>query len=225
MKNTLKYVSLISFFVIGLNVCRAGESEVLWYGTKGMVLPNVESKSAVTTLKSPSLGTDSTPPIQDQLYNTYVNSTIGIKITYPKNWTNEIPQNVSAVEKIFAPLIGFYAPIETLSSKSQGSLTISVVDLSKTLDTLDNFFDSSITQIKQPANGIDNIETSYTAIANFSARRAVYMDKSGDNKGMQVYTVRNNHAYVFTYTAKSNHYQKYLSTIEKMLDSVEFSSS
>ncbi len=129
----------------------------------------------------------------------YDNSAYGISIKYPKTWKLEPKQD---------PITG---SIATFVSPEKGNSAISLENVSLTHDIKASNQDAVI------------VEEGKTNLANRPAYQIVYTKKDGGStlKRLQVWTVKNNKAYVITYTADSDKYSKYLENAQEMINSFE----
>lgn len=137
----------------------------------------------------------------------------GIKIKYPQSWEKEEPTG---------------GPILVKFSTLKGVININALieDLQRPM-TLDEYSALNLRQIKEsmPANNMQlgSIEEGAATLANIPARKSVYTFTMKDlaGKGMQVVALKNNKAYILTYTATQDLYDNYLGIIQQMLNSFE----
>ncbi|WP_193199269.1 serine/threonine-protein kinase [Nostoc sp. MG11] len=146
---------------------------------------------------------------------TYENSSYGIKINYPENWARQDVAN-----PVTGELVTFLSPKQSDADKFQEKLTISTEPLSTTLDESRELF---IQEIKNSLSGANILDTSETTMANKRANKLVFTGKSGENilKNLQVWTLQGDQAYVITYTAAIDDYDKFVQTAETMIKSFE----
>ena len=140
----------------------------------------------------------------------YENSEYGVKIGYPPDWKQTETDDV---------IVAFLAPKTSDSDTFQKNLGLTMNDLSDQYLTLQEYNDISINGLKQTFPDIKIIESGSTALSNIPAHNVVFT--SSNAKFMQVWTIKNEISYVWTYSAQENSYSDYLSTIQKMLDSFE----
>lgn len=139
----------------------------------------------------------------------------GVKIKYPEAWTRQDVKNPVTQE-----LVIFLSPKQSDSDKFQEKLTISLEDLSSTLDESRNLF---IQEIKNSVSEAKIVDSSETTLANKRANQLIFTGKDGENslKNLQVWTLKGEQAYVITYTATIDDYERFLPTAEKMIQSFE----
>ncbi|QLE59332.1 serine/threonine-protein kinase [Nostoc sp. TCL26-01] len=145
----------------------------------------------------------------------YENSSKGIKLRYPQNWQRQDIENVFTQE-----LVTFLSPKENDADKFTEKLTVNVGDFAGTLDESKDLF---IKEIKNTLTDANVISTTTATMANKQAYQLVYTGKNGDVsvKNLQIWTLKNDKAYVITYTANVEDYDKFLPIAEKMIQSLE----
>ena len=143
----------------------------------------------------------------------YENSSQGFKIDYPEIWS---PQNR---DDFFATGVVFFSPLENDSDPFKERVSILVENLAED-SSLEQYTEQSLAEIKRlsdPKIG----EAQNLNLGAEAGRQIIY---SGEENGspvqrMQTWTVKDNQAYVVTYTAKPESYDKYLPSVEKMIES------
>lgn len=152
---------------------------------------------------------------------TYQNLQNGIKIKYPENWERQDIHNpVTGEVAVFIP------PEESDSAQSQTKIIIRVEDLSKQPMLLDEYTNASIGEIKNFLSNAKIVESKPTIIAERPAHLLIY---SGLNQpyslptNLEVWTLKNNKAYIITYTSTSTKYQQFLEIAKDMIKSLEIS--
>ncbi|MCX6742050.1 MAG: PsbP-related protein [Candidatus Pacearchaeota archaeon] len=147
---------------------------------------------------------------------TYDNSAYGIRITYPSNWEKEEKSTGMVI-------VEFFSPKESVSDAITENLNVVIEDLSAQPMTLNEYTNLSIKNIKLYFTDVNMIDSSATTLGGNSAHKVVYTANMGQYNGkfMQVYTIRNNKAYVITYTAQPSTYSYYLDIINQMINSFE----
>ncbi|MBO3458815.1 protein kinase [Aetokthonos hydrillicola Thurmond2011] len=145
----------------------------------------------------------------------YENPSYGIKIKYPQDW--EI-QNIN--NPITGEVVAFISPGRSNANKPQEKLTISVEDFS---GTLNEFSNSSIQDIKKHMLDAKILNAGSTTLARKSANQLVFIGKDNRTKlkNLQVFTLKSDKAYVITYTAEINNYEKSFHTVDDMIKSFE----
>ncbi|HEY9693409.1 MAG TPA: PsbP-related protein [Oculatellaceae cyanobacterium] len=151
----------------------------------------------------------------------YHNIQNGIKIKYPENWERQDIHNpVTGEVAVFIP------PEEGNSAQSQTKIIIRIEDLSKQPMSLDEYTNSSILEIKNFLSNAKIVESKSTTIAQFPAHLLIY---SGLNEpyslptNLEVWTLKNNKAYIITYTSTSAKYEEFLGIAKEMIESLEIS--
>lgn len=148
-------------------------------------------------------------------FSTYNNSNRGIKIRYPQNWQQEDIENV-----ITGEIVEFSSPKDNDADNFQENLFISIENFSGTLAEYSNALKNDIQNNFTEANIINE---STTILANKTASKLVFTIKSEENslKNLKVWTLKDDRAYIITYTATIDDYDKFVETAEKMINSFE----
>ena len=160
--------------------------------------------------------TDSTPQPPTKVTPKLVefeNTTERIKIAYPEDWRSEDIQN-----PLTGDIVRFLPPADTNSR-----LSIRIEKLSQPL-SLAEYSNSSVREIKNFLKNAKIIESSSTTLANRPGHMVVYSGKDSQsnlNEHLEVWTLKNNKAYVISYAAKPGEYEKYLNTARAMIKSFE----
>ena len=141
----------------------------------------------------------------------------GIKMKYPKNWARQDIENPATASKVT-----FLSPLENSADKFQEEVNVSIEDLPEPMK-LEEYSKSALKEIKDylPDAKID--AASATTLANRPGYEVVFTGKDGSLilKRRQVWVLKNNQAYIITYTAEEGKYENFLKTAKAMIDSVE----
>ena len=154
---------------------------------------------------------------------TYQNSSYGIKIQYPANWTKD--------EGDFDPnddvtdIVEFSSPSENTSDSEPETLGISIEELTDENRTLDEYANSLITDYKKTLTGFNLVEsdTNNSMLSGRPAYKLVYTDREDDTnyKTMEIGTIIGDKVYYIEYIAEEERYTNYLPTIQMMINSFE----
>ena len=119
--------------------------------------------------------------------------------------------------------VAFVAPRENVSDIFQENVNIIVEDLSDQPMTLDEYTELSVQQLEQSVTDLNILDSSPFTLTDIPGHKVVYTGKQGqyDLKWMQVWTVKNDKAYVISYTAETDTYSAFLGTAQEMIDSFE----
>ena len=143
-------------------------------------------------------------------WQSYHNSHLGLSISYPAGWD---AIDITDTEVNFVPPMG---------QSSDGNVIVSVDDLSATM-TLDEYRDQSVAQLKKVFTDFQSVELSATTMGTVSAYKIVYTYSLTENReAMQVFCIKDNKAYIFTYTVGAGQYANEIGTIQQMFDSLSF---
>ena len=170
---------------------------------------------AMQTPETPSLPPKISSPLAEQKaapsnFLTYENFDYGIKINYPSNWKQTETEQV---------IVAFLSPKADASDAIQENLGLTMNDLAGQDMTLPKYNEIAIEQLKQTFPDIKIIESGSTVLSNMPAYKVAFT--ASNLKFMQVWTIKNDLAYVWSYAATEDSYSDYLGIVQKMLDSFE----
>ena len=154
----------------------------------------------------------SEPQIELSLYE---NSSQGFRVNYPEVWSKQNRDDFFAIGGVF------FSPLEDDSDKFKERVSVLVENLSNNM-SLAQYTNESIAEIKRLSDP-DVGEAQAINLGENEARQVVYRGEENGKpvQRMQTWSVKNNQAYVITYTAKPDSYDNYLPTVEKMIESFE----
>lgn len=137
----------------------------------------------------------------------------GVKIKYPENWA--VQETPNAVTQ---DIVTFLSPKQSETDKFQEILTIRIEPLASTLNESKNLF------IQEVKNTVDEAQieiSSETTLANKRANQLIFtaISDASKLKSLQIWTLHNDNAYIITYTARVEDYDKFLPIAEKMIQS------
>jgi hypothetical protein len=148
---------------------------------------------------------------------TYENPTYRIRIQYPSDW-----EKLEFSERNIVVI--FRSPPENSSDTKLENLLIQVGNLPFENIPLDEVVNANINNLKQSLIDFELIEINATTLSgNNPAYKVVYTNSEGEDKHktMQILSIKEDKAYLLTYSAEKRKYSDYLPTIEKMIDSFE----
>ncbi|HEY9695483.1 MAG TPA: hypothetical protein V6D15_25070 [Oculatellaceae cyanobacterium] len=150
----------------------------------------------------------------------YQNFEEGIQLKYSEYWERqELP------DPLTGEIVTFISPKESDFDTFREKVFITVELLSKTDTSLDEYKNSSYTEIQKFLKNSIIIESSITTLGNIPAYKIIYSGKDSNSNwiaNMEVLTVKNNQAYRITYTADSSNYNKFLINAEEIINSFKF---
>ncbi|WP_445632437.1 non-specific serine/threonine protein kinase [Nostoc sp. DSM 114161] len=151
----------------------------------------------------------------NQNFLIYQDSSYGIKIQYPETWKIQETPNL-----ITKGLVTFLSPKETEKDNFQEFFTITIENFSGTLQESQDLF---INEIKATLSDATIVNTSERTLAKKRANQLIFMGKNGNKnlKNLQIWTLKGNQAYIITYSAALDDYDRFLPTAEKMIESFE----
>jgi hypothetical protein len=149
---------------------------------------------------------------------TYENSTYGIKIQYPSNWDkqqNGTKQDTETDIVTFFPHAG----------NSNASLDVIIDDISDEKGIpLTQYATDSLSDLKQSLKNFKLIgSTTNNILSGLPAYKSIYT-YSGENtifKDIEIGTIKANKVYILTYEAGVNEYDRYLPTINELINSFQ----
>jgi eukaryotic-like serine/threonine-protein kinase len=167
----------------------------------------------ITTLLSTSL-TDQHQTItiaqtndDNNTFRIYENPTYGIQIQYPSDWGR---LDLSFLQD--SADIDFYPLSDTSLAKN---VKLQVENLPFHNMTLEEYTNTQINPTEE-----NLLESNTTTLADIPGYKIVFTNVAG-LKTMQVWTIKDDKAYIITYVAKEEDYEKDLQIAQKMIDSFE----
>ena len=153
-------------------------------------------------------------------FETYKDSTLGFKIEYPSDWQRvDTPKSLDT-------LVSFYSPPLGTSDTFRDNIVITAGKYSQNISS-SKFIEDFVAQL-QTAKGIkvDEVDKNYK-ISGHDAYKVVYSVNQGRDEYhvMRVGVPVGSNFYVITYTSQLSSFAEFIDTVNKMLSSVEISSS
>lgn len=150
---------------------------------------------------------------------TYENSDYAIKIQYPVNWLKN-----DVGDKTTGELAKFTVPPKTAADNSKVELILETQNLPKPLD-ISEFTNSKVGEITQfftDAKIHESHSITLKSLPEIPAHEVVYSGKDEQLtvKRKAVWLVKNNQAYIITYSAPEKDYDTYLNTASAMINSL-----
>ncbi|MFY0546227.1 PsbP-related protein [Brevibacillus sp. H7] len=141
---------------------------------------------------------------------------IGFCFIYPKEWS-------IATESLGAVAI-FLSQKESESDGFQENVSIGLQDLENNeFKTLDQYVDSNIRGLEKFVTNYELVETKDLVISNIPAKQIIYTGDQGIYriKFLQTYFIKDNVAYIISYTADQEKFDKYLKLAENVITSFQ----
>jgi serine/threonine-protein kinase len=145
----------------------------------------------------------------------YENYSQGFRVDYPRSWSKQNRDDFLATGAVF------FSPLENDADRFKEQVSVLVEDLSSDL-SLSEYTKQSLAEIKQLSD--PNIgEAKVVAMGTNEGRQIIYQGEENGNpvQRMQTWSVNGDRAYVITYTAVPESYNRYLPTVEKIVESFE----
>lgn len=193
-------------------------------GRKFQVLLSLILFAILAGCKAPALTAVPTLAPTADLTEEYTNSSYGISIRYPEDWTmtEETPELGAAKTIVIFEASGS----GTTPGKLGESLNIVVQDLPEGT-TLDELNQAGINSLKRLPD-FNLLESTSATLSGNPAHRFVYTafialtasrDESYNLQYLTVSTIKYDRAYLLTYTADIEQYPDYLGVIQQMIES------
>ena len=169
-----------------------------------------------TTSVSAIFGASSSITTTNNNFLTYQDNVLGIKIDYPTGWIHELHAG---------SLVTFLPSLEGNTSTYPAGLGITVEHLKPKDMALSEITKIQIKNLTQNHSDFKLLESTEFKLAGNMAHKIVFTATDNikhERKAMQIWTVKGDNAYLITYKAEPGQYSKYLPTIQKMVDSFQF---
>ena len=166
------------------------------------------------------------PATTNNNFLTYNNPTYKIKMQYPPDWT--VSTNTL---QTYSGVVAFYSPLQSLTDVLPAELSLSITTYSKGV-SLDEYTKTTLAALDQ--QGIKVSESNAFTLAGKPGHRIVFsppppQPPQNNNQGdpqvsisiMQAWTTIGSKVYLISYSAEESKFQKYLPTVERMLNSLQ----
>lgn len=147
---------------------------------------------------------------------TYQNSTFGIKIQYPSGWDK---QENGTKQDTETDVVIFYPP----ASNSNASLDLSMDDISDEKGiSVAQYANDGLGDLKHSLQNFKSIGlTTNNILAGLPAYKSLYVDGKTTFKDMEIGAIRGDKAYILTYEGGADEFDKYLPTVQQMINSLQ----
>ncbi|MDJ0737555.1 MAG: protein kinase [Nostocaceae cyanobacterium] len=151
------------------------------------------------------------------LSSEYKSKAHGIKIKYAQNWERRDKDNAITEE-----IVAFISPKESNKDKLQERLVIRIENLASPV-TLEEYSKTFVKEISTSYPQAKIGKPNLTILANKRGYKIISTLVAGNNRlqNMYVFTVKGDKAYVITYMAENNSYNKFIDAANKMIKSFE----
>ncbi len=146
-------------------------------------------------------------------YVSYENSNYGIKVERPQNWS------IQEEDDFVNPGIIFLSPEENNADNFQEKVKFSVEKLSTPL-SLNEYTEQAVREIASSNSIIEQPKN--ITLANREGRKVIYQGKNG-RKRLEVWMIKNQKAYIVTYTAEADKFKKFFKQADNIIQSLEIS--
>ena len=144
-------------------------------------------------------------------YVVYENAEHGIELEHPEAWS------IKEEWMTLQPGVTFLAPLENNADNFRENITVSIENLTQPL-SLNEYTEQALAQIESSNTIVEQpIETTF---ANREARKIVYQEQDGDKKRLEVWMIKNQKAYIATYTAEEEKFDRFAKQAERIIESM-----
>lgn len=150
--------------------------------------------------------------IPKEKYATYNNNQHEITIEHPEHWAVQEDWNTFQEKGV-----KFLSPLENNNDEFQEKITVAIEDLAQPL-SLQQYNNQATKQIVT-YNTIVQPPTT-TTFANKQGTKIIYQAKARNIKHLEYWTIKNQKAYITTYSAEVDKFDKYLKQAEKAIASM-----
>jgi eukaryotic-like serine/threonine-protein kinase len=187
-----------------------GKKDLLLFGFLIILITTLLSTSFTNlhqTITIAQTNDDINNNINNNTFKLYENPTYGIQIQYPSDWGRldlSFLQNSADID--------FYPLSDTSLAKN---VKLQVNNLPFHNMTLEEYTNTQINPTEEIL-----LESNTTTLADIPGYKIVFTNVAG-LKTMQVWTIKDDKAYIITYVAKEEDYENDLQIAQKMIDSFE----
>lgn len=146
----------------------------------------------------------------------YTNDQAGFKISYPNNW--------EMIENFGGTTVAFRSPAEDSSDSFKENVNVLGRALQSKNLKLDEFFQANIDTLKKQYPNFNLLSSKNIQLSDGTpAKKIIFnLEFNGVNlKFLQVYSIKNSHGYVISFTSTEESYNKYINDVENILQSFE----
>ena len=181
-----------------------------------LCLLSINSNTSYSTTSVSDIFNASSPLTTNINFITYKDNSLGIKIDYPSGWIHELHAG---------GLLTFLPSQEGYTNTYPAGLGITVEHLKTKNLTLSEITKIQIKNLTQNHPDFRPLESTDFRLAGNLAHKIVFSATDSmkhERKAMQIWTIKGDKAYLITYKAEPMQYSKYLPTIQKMVESFQF---
>jgi hypothetical protein len=154
-------------------------------------------------------------------FKTYTNPIYKLSLTYPVNWKTSRPQTFEAGRYGFE---SFSSPYRNTSQTIPAQVLLSIMNFSHNIPLKE--FTNNYTKELMKLEDFKLLKSNSTLLAQEPADAIIYKyteSETGDPvRIMDIWTVKDDKAYILTYGAEPSDYDSYLPIAEKMISSFKF---
>ena len=193
-----------------------------------LYIPQQQEAMAQNTTTTPPPPSQATNITTREDFLTYENTTYGIRIQYPAGW-QEGESNQTSEDSVLNYIVAFRSPKDRISDTVAENVIVSVENLPPEQNiSLAAYSTRQIADLTQFSPDFDLQQSIPTVLAGIPAHKIVFSETVQQQqtiKEMQVWTIKDNKAYIIAFAGEAAKYSDYLPTVQKMIDSFEFINS
>lgn len=211
MKRTLILGLMIPLILVGCNKRSTQEPN------QPITPPEIES-----TINS---NTVNVTAAEDEEFNLYQDSVFDFEFLFPKNWTYQATDNFTLTDPQSQQTISLGKMVSlTPSNSSNQNINVVLQDLSGRKLDFAAYTELSLSQLKQVITDLEIISEEDITIAGQPAKSIEYTGQQGGQtfKWFQVWFVKDQTAYLMTYTALTDAYETHIQAVRSLVESFTF---
>jgi serine/threonine-protein kinase len=149
-------------------------------------------------------------------YEAYQDNDLKIKIDYPETWAKQKHDDILSRRIILIP-------DDPDSSNERNNVSINVEDLSSATISLSQYTQETVAALKKFSDATEINGPNDVTVASSQGSKVIFLavEDGKEQKKMQIWTLRQNRAYIITYTADRDKFDRYIDRVDKIVKSFE----
>jgi serine/threonine-protein kinase len=149
-------------------------------------------------------------------YEAYQDNDLKIKIDYPETWAKQKHDDILSRRIILIP-------DDPDSSSERNNLSINVEDLSSATISLSQYTQETVAALKKFSSATEINGPNDVTVSSSQGSKVIFLavEDGKEQKKMQIWTLRQNKAYIITYTADRDKFDRYVDRVDKIVKSFE----
>ena len=158
-----------------------------------------------------------TPPHKKEATTlaTYHNDAFGLSLQYPQSWEMR--------EHMLGTVVSFISPLEGSGDHIRENVNLVTQELPENAVTLESYSDGTLRALKTFNPSMFLIASEGTVVGGLSAHSITYEQDTGLGRIQfrQVWFLRGNEAFLFTFTAEPENFERYEKAFRTMLETMK----